>query len=204
MPLQNRVTPTGEIVRDSARGLFTGNRGVLHDRGRRLGPARWRHPHWIVCRLDFKGRHREVMTPGRWTELFFLDEATALAAGHRPCAGCRREAFLAYRSAWLTAHGEGTIRAADLDRILHRQRVEPRTRRQITHRAELSGLPEGCFVRLGGRPHLVHGPSLLPWSFGGYGTPIVGRAGLVEVLTPRATVAVLRAGYRPELHPTAG
>ena len=96
MPLQNRVTPGGEIIADPARGTLMGNRGILHDAGQRLGVARWRHPHWIYCRLSFKGRRRAVMAPGRYTELFFLDEASALAAGHRPCYECRREDFLRF------------------------------------------------------------------------------------------------------------
>jgi hypothetical protein len=203
MPLQNRVTPSGEIVRDPARGLFTGNRGILHDDGRRLARARWRHPHWIVCRLSFKDHHREVMTPGRWTELFFLDEAVALAAGHRPCAYCRREAFLAFKEAWLAAHGGTSVRAGELDRTLHRQRVEPRTRRQVTHEAELSELPDGSFVRIDGVARLVVGRALRAWSFSGYEEPTRRRSTRVEVLTPAATVAVLRHGYRPLLHPTA-
>lgn len=203
MPLQNRVNPSGEIVRHPARGLFTGNRGVLHDDHQRLGRARWRHPHWIVCRLDVEGQHREVMTPRRWTELFFLDEAVALAAGHRPCVCCRRAAFLAFRQAWTEVHGGQTIRAPDLDRVLHRERVDPRTRRQTTHRAELQAVPDGCFVDLGGVPHVVLGRTLRPWSFEGYGRPLERHSGPAEVLTPRATVAVLRHGYRPVLHDSA-
>lgn len=198
MPLQNRVTPRGEIVRDPARGLFTGNRGILHDDQRRLGRARWRHPHWIVCRLSFKGRQRQVMAPGRWTELFFLDEAVALAAGHRPCAYCRREAFLSFKEAF------GATRAPAVDRELHRHRVD-RQRRQVTYPARLDDLPDGAFVVLGGEALLVLGDRLLPWHPSGYRAPRPRRGGsVVEVLAPAPTVAALRNGYRPTLHPTAG
>ncbi len=105
-PLQNRVTPTGEIVRDRARGLMMGNRGCLHGQARELGSARWRSKLWICCVLEWKGVRRDVMPPGRWTALFFLDEATALAAGHRPCAYCRREDFLAFAHAWASPDPE--------------------------------------------------------------------------------------------------
>ncbi|MGB8623555.1 MAG: hypothetical protein WCD16_12105, partial [Paracoccaceae bacterium] len=105
MPLQNRVLPTGEIVVHPARADFMGNRGILHGGNRQLGTARWRHKTWITCLLSFKGRKRVPMTPGRYTELFFLDEAVALAAGHRPCAECRRADFLRYRDAWQAATG---------------------------------------------------------------------------------------------------
>lgn len=202
MPLQNRVAPTGEIVAHPARGLFLGNRGILHDSHQRMGRARWRHPHWIVCRLDYKDRRRSVMMPGRWTALFFLDEATAFAAGHLPCAYCRREAFLAFEAAWSESFGQ-PARAPAIDRLLHRQRVD-RGRRQVVHRATLDELPDGTFVRLEGLPHLVLGPTLRPWSFAGYGSAVPRPAGLIEVLTPEATVATLRHGYRPVIHPSAG
>ncbi|MDB5560081.1 MAG: hypothetical protein JWQ36_3015, partial [Enterovirga sp.] len=117
MPRQNRVLPTGEIVALPFRGAFMGNRGILHDEAGRLGRARWRHPHWIICRLAFKGRRRAIMAPRRYTELFFPDEAVALAAGHRPCAECRRDAFGAYRSALARAEGGPAHSAASLDRL---------------------------------------------------------------------------------------
>jgi hypothetical protein len=147
MPLQNRVTPTGEIIADPARGTLMGNRGILHDADRRLGSARWRHPHWICCRLRFKGRRREVMAPRRYTELFFLDEATALAAGHRPCAECRREDFRRFQAAWRDAVG-AEIAAAAIDRALHAARIDPQTRRQTRFEAALADLPDGAFVLL--------------------------------------------------------
>ncbi|MCP2321894.1 hypothetical protein HDA40_000401 [Hamadaea flava] len=202
MPLQNRVDPTGDIVRDPGRGLFTGNRGCLHGADRELGGSRWRSKLWICCVLDWRGRQRDVMPPGRWTALFFLDEATAFAAGHRPCAYCRRRDFLAYAEAWRCAYQLGERpRAAEMDARLHAERVDPRSRRQRTGRALFADLPDGAMIGLGG-PALKLGGLALPWSFAGYGEPVAA-GGEVEVLTPPSTVAVLAAGYRPVLHPTA-
>jgi hypothetical protein len=188
MPLQNRVLPTGEIVADPARGMFTGNRGCLHDDQRQLGRARWKGRAWIICALDYKGWRRVVMTPRTWTELFFLDEAVALAAGHRPCALCRRAAFLAFQA------GSGGLKAPQMDAVLHGARLEGRGQRR--HQAPLEGLPDGVFVDHGG-PHLVRGAGLWPYAPAGYGAPVARFEGEVTVLTPAPTVAVLRAGYRP-------
>ena len=203
MPLQNRVLPTGEIVAHPARGTLTGNRGILHGADRRLGVARWRHPHWIVCDLaNPRGRRRRPMSPGTWTELFFLDEAVALAAGHRPCACCRRAAYGAFGAAWAGAGlpGQG---AAAIDRVLHAERVG-HDRRQATHEAPMSALPDGTFIGLGGIACLVLGDSLRPFRPEGYGPALPRPGGRARVLTPAPTVAVLRAGYRPLLHPSAG
>jgi hypothetical protein len=199
MPLQNRVTPGGEIIADPARGTLMGNRGILHDAQQRLDAARWRHSHWIYCRLAFKGRWRKVMAPQRYTELFFLDEATALAAGHRPCCECRREDFLRFQAAWRRAFGHGASAGA-IDRALHQARAEPRSRRQIRFEAPLDDLPDGAFVLLsdGPSPLLVQGDRLHPWHPGGYGPPHERGTGQVSVLTPAPTLAVLRAGYRPD------
>jgi hypothetical protein len=206
MPLQNRVTPTGEIIADAARGTLLGNRGILHDGERRLGAARWRHPHWICCRLAFKGRRRRPMTPGRYTELFFLDEATALAAGHRPCCECRREDFRAFQAAWRRAFASSDASASAIDRVLHAARVESRSRRQIRFEAALDDLPDGAFVLLGDDPStplLILGAHLLPWRPSGYGRPRPRPHTTGVVLTPRPTVAALQAGYAPALHRSA-
>ncbi|HEY9058475.1 MAG TPA: hypothetical protein VIN77_15095, partial [Aurantimonas sp.] len=134
MPLQNRVTPLGEIIADPARGTLMGNRGILHDGNRELGRSRWKHKAWIACTLAFRGRKRTPMTPGRYTELFFLDEATALAGGHRPCAECRRADFNAYRTAWATAHClDAPPTAKAMDDMLHAHRVKSRLREQVHH-----------------------------------------------------------------------
>ena len=201
MTLQNRVLPTGEIRAIPARGTFTGNRGVLHDDQRRLGTARWRHKAWITCALQFKDFHRVPMTPGRWTELFFLDEAVALAAGHRPCAYCRRPAFTAWREAWTKATGTRAF-APDMDACLHKARVR-RDRSQVRHAAVADSLPEGAFLLWQDRPHLVTARGIHPYSPLGYGAPLTRPEGTVTVLTPEPTIAVLRHGFRPELHQSA-
>lgn len=204
MPLQNRVTPTGEIVTDPARGLMMGNRGCLHGPDRRLGVARWRSKLWICCALDFRGIRRDPMPAGRWTALFFLDEATALAAGHRPCAFCRRPAYDAFLDSWRQAHRlAARPRATELDTVLHGQRVDGR-RRQRTRIATFGRLPDGAMVRYRGEPALVLGECVLGWTFEGYGRPIaLARSATVELLTPPATVATLAHGYRPGVHPSA-
>ena len=199
MPRQNRVTPRGELIAVDARGTFMGNRGCLHDAAGRIRRA-WQLKRWIICELEFKGRHRPVMQPGRYTELFFLDEATALAAGHRPCAECRRPAFLAFLAAWAAGRpGGDTPRVPALDEVLHRERTAP------PWQAPLDTLPDGAFVALPGdpRPFLVLGGALLAWTPGGYTDRAARPPAAVEVLTPRSTVEALRAGYRPVLHPTA-
>ena len=213
MPLSNRVTPEGDIVARPERGLFMGNRGILHDSKRRLQKARWRHPHWIICVLVFKSWHREVMQPNNYTELFFMDEATALAAGHRPCALCRRAAYLDFQEALRAAlHRQGHLDAKSLDRMLHAARIEAGTRRQKRFEARLDDLPDGTmFIRNdAGAPEravdawLVQGRHLLRWRPGGYDRAVRRQSGImVEVATPRPTVLVLQQGYRPALHPSA-
>lgn len=197
MPLQNRVQPTGEIIAHPARGLFMGNRGILHEDGQRLGHRRWRHKAWVTCVLSFKGRRRKLMAPGRYTELFFHDEAVALAAGHRPCAECRRADYAAYRDA-LRIGGP----VAELDGLLHAARAIPRAYAQRRHTAAIGDLPDGVFILSGDRPCLVHGDSLRPFSPAGYGAPLIRPRGeTVTVLTPAPSVEALRGGYRPRLQP---
>lgn len=181
-----------------------GNRGCLHGTGRTLGVARWRSKLWICCTLTWKDVRRDPMPPGRWTALFFLDEATALAAGHRPCAYCRRADFLAYAEAWRAAeHLPRRLWAHELDARLHSERVEPRTRRQLTRPTRCADLPDGAMVRHGDVVGLVHNGKLRPWTPTGYGppSPLPHAAAL---LTPPSSVAALRAGYRPVLHPSIG
>jgi hypothetical protein len=206
MPLQNRVTPTGEIVAVAARGLFMGNRGILHDDRQRLGRSRWKHKVWIICRTCFCGRHRDVMSPRRYTELFFLDEAVALAAGHRPCFECRRQAYYAWQRAWQAGNGTvGLPRAAEMDQVLHGERILSGTRGQRTWQGRMSDLPDAAFALWDGSPHIILGGCLRPWSHAGYGAIVQGvGAEPVTVLTPPSSVGALRGGYRPELHPSAG
>ncbi len=205
MPQQNRVTPFGEIVTDPARGLFMGNRGILHGADGTLGTSRWRHPHWIICRTEFRGRHRVVMSPGKYTELFFADEAVALAAGHRPCAECRRAAYNEYRRAWQAEDADQLPRAGDMDATLHRQRVVSPRRQKITYTAKLSSLPHGAFFIHPRRPDvalLKTDDGLWRWSQRGYAALTKSELDpddIVAVLTPKASVAALSAGFRPEL-----
>jgi hypothetical protein len=209
MPRQNRVTPFGEIVATPDRGTFMGNRGVLHD-GEGRTVRSWALRRWIVCVLEFRGRKRRVMTPGRYTELFFLDEATALAAGHRPCAECRHARFLDFCNAWGQAHPDGgrsaRPTAQEIDDRLHAERIAP-DRSKRTFKAALDGLPDGVIVAVpasGQKAYLVRGDDLLAWSPGGYRERRRRLKGEeVRVLTPPSTVKAIRAGYVPEVHPSA-
>lgn len=210
MPLQNRVTPAGDIVATPHRGLMMGNRGgAFHLPNRTLGSRRWASRQWIACVLAFKGRHRSaMMQPNRYTELFFLDEATALAAGHRPCFECRRRDAESFAMLWAqTLNWPAPARAAEMDLTLHAERVG-RHGQKLTFTAQLGSLPVGAFVRLpnGSEPpgYLVQEDRLLAWSPAGYASPRpLNRRRQVEVLTPPSIVAVLSAGYRPMLHPSA-
>lgn len=205
MPLQNRVTPEGRLEAVEARGTMMGNRGgCFHRDDRSLKGRHWASRQWICCVLSFKARRRQVFSPGLYTELFFLDEATALAAGHRPCFECRRADATAFAQAWARAGSLGAIpRAPEMDAVLHGERKASAPARPRID-AALGSLPDGAFVRDGDRPALVHQGTLLPWSHAGYdrGAPIE-RDRRVEVITPPSIVAVLEAGYRASVHPSA-
>ncbi len=206
MPLQNRVDPYGRLHAVAARGAFMGNRGILHDEERRV-VASWRLRRWIACVLEFRGRRREVFAPRRYSELFFLDEATSLAAGHRPCAECRRARYDEFRPAWAAGRGasagEALPGADAMDRVLHEERVG-RGGGKVTCEVRLAALPDGVLVEYRGRPHLKRGGRLLPWSFDGYGpaAAVPGNA-RVAVLTPRSIVEAIRAGFVPQVHESA-
>jgi hypothetical protein len=198
VPRQNRVTPYGELAAVADRGMFWGNRGQLLDATGSL--ARYsRGRLWLICVLEFKGRRRTQWQPGRLTELYFLDEATGLAAGHRPCGECRYRAYQEFKRAWATAHPGEAVSAAAMDARLHADRLAaPGVRR--SYAAPLASLPDGTMIELDGRPWLVLGSRLLAWSHGGYTRQRARpRGASVTVLTPRATVAVLAAGYEPVL-----
>lgn len=205
MTLRNRVTPLGEIVATPERGLFMGNRGRLHDRDQNIvRPHQVRR--WLICVTEFRGRRRALMQPGSYTELFFLDEPTALAAGHRPCAECRHDDYLRFKLLWRECHpADGSGAGADaIDTHLHRARLADRTTKR-TYTALPRTLPGGCMVRLDDRPWLVHDGELLGWSPSGYeDRRRMPEEEPVEVLTPRPTVAVLAAGYRPTVGDAAG
>jgi hypothetical protein len=200
MPLQNRVTPFGEIVAMQERGTIMGNRGVLHDgAGRIVRDAQVKR--WIACVLEFRGRRRAVMQPRRWTELFFLDEATALSAGHRPCAECRNADYKRFRALWENCFG-APASADTMDLQLQADRIEDG--RKKTYRAGLDSLPDGTYIIDDGDACLVRGTELLVWSPAGYNNRRPRKHGAtVEVLTPRSTVAVLTAGYTATVHHTA-
>jgi hypothetical protein len=203
MPLQNRVDPFGELFADSARGTFMGNRGGrFHTQARTLTARRWASRQWICCVLAFKGRHRDVW--GRfYTELFFLDEPTALAAGHRPCFECRRRDAEVFAETWRKARRRRQRpRAADMDRVLHRERLQGRAKRR--QRRSVDGLPDGAFIVLNGAAFAVRGDTLLRWTPDGYRERIPRpRGSMVDVLTPPAILKVLALGYQPRWHPSA-
>jgi hypothetical protein len=201
MPLQNRVTPFGEFIASPARGTLLGNRGGrIHNDERRLTARRWTSKQWICCRLDFKGRRREVW--GRYyTELFFLDEATALAAGHRPCFECRRRD--AERFAALFSGQAKRASAPAMDKILHAERLDGKAKR--THRQNIDRLPDGALIVREGEAFAVRGNSLLHWTPAGYDRRMARpRGATVDVLTPPAILTVLARGYAPLWHQTAG
>ncbi len=210
MSKQNRVTPYGEIVALPQRGLFTGNRGVLHNEQQEvIRPYKLKA--WIICRLQFKGRRRAIMQPNHYTELFFLDEATALAAGHRPCFECQRERANAFRAAWQAgnhpSHTDTAVKVADMDNVLHEERLtsarllKDKKKRMFT--AVLNQLPEGTLVEIAARPYLIWQEKLFLWTPGGYSPTILPvNAKPVQVLTPASTVNALANGYVPIIHET--
>lgn len=201
MPLQNRVTPFGEIVAIAGRGLVMGNRGILHDDARRI--VRYSQVRrWLACRTEFRGIRRVIMRPHSYTELFFLDEATAFAAGHRPCAECRHADYQQFRALWAKCHGE-PVSADLIDRQLQLDRLAGRRVKRV-YRADLIDLPDGAYIAADNRAWLVWGNTLFAWTALGY-TERRERSALgeVDVLTPRSTVAVLAAGYGAAIHPSA-
>ncbi len=193
MPRQNRVQPTSEILAHPARGAFMGNRGILHDE-HGLTHRRWRHKAWVCCLTRFKGRKRPLMAPGHYTELFFHDEAVALAAGHRPCGECRRTACRAFLHA---AGHSGSI--SEFDTLLHAARAVPRRFAQHRYVARASTLPDGAFILTETGPALIWRDAVFPFRPSGYATPQPRPAGHVTVLTPMPSLKALRAGYIPQI-----
>jgi hypothetical protein len=198
--LQNRVDPFGNIITTSARGLFMGNRGVIHDKHKQITHA-FKHKAWITCVLEFKGRKRTVMTPERWTELFFLDEATAFAAGHRPCFECRREDAKRFKSCWIVGnpsyHFSMKTSINMIDEVLHKERIDDQ-KRKVTHQLMPSQIPEGTFIAIDNDPYAFHKGKLHRWTPFGYENAIASpEASMVTVLTPRSIVNAFRAGYVP-------
>ncbi|WP_312364904.1 hypothetical protein [Ensifer sp.] len=198
-PLQNRVTPFGDIVAIMQRGLFTGNRGIIHDPATKsLLRRRWSSKAWLICVCDYRGRRRDVMAGRSWTELFFLDEAVALAAGHRPCFFCRREAALGFRAAW--ADGSSPPSAGELDAALHAQRQSGGRKRIHPLPLPITDLPDGTVVVAADAAFTVASGHCFPWTEAGYRAP-EAHVDAEGMLTPPSTFHALRAGYRPVLHP---
>ena len=202
MPLQNRVTPAGDIIADPHRGLFTGNRGIIHDPlTKTLLRKRWSNPAWLVCLCEFRGRRRQVMGGRSWTELFFLDEATAFAAGHRPCFYCRRDDANRFRAAWEQGNGVSATLAPDIDAVLHRERLDHGKKRLHPLPGPITRLPDGAMVQAGAAYFLILRGRALQWSMAGYRRP----SDAIEdamLLTPPSMLRTMRAGYRPVLHPS--
>jgi len=198
MAQRNRVTPLGDIVSTPLRGAWTGNRGCLH-RGREI--VRFHAGDlWITCALRFNDRWSPLWRPGRFTWLFFHDEAVAFAAGHRPCGECRRAAYVAYRDAW-PGPAPG---ARELNRVLHAERLHAGTHRRRLHAAAWRDLPDGAFALVDDTPAVVVGDHVTPWTPAGYGAPRARpTAGSAVLITPPSTVAVLRAGYPVQIDAAA-
>jgi hypothetical protein len=202
-PHRNRVTPTGEIVATALRGAWTGNRGILHS-GEEI--VRFHaHSHWLACALRFKDRWHAQWQPHHFTWLYFHDEAVSLAAGHRPCAECRRADYNAYRAAWSAGRGGALPSAAEIDRVLHGERLVRGTHRRRFHAVGWAQVPDGAFVVSETNvPAVVVGRSIVSWSADGYSSrrrrPRVGEA---TVITPPSSLAVLRAGYPVQIDASA-
>ena len=202
MPLENRVTPFGALAATPARGTMYGNRGGrFHRDGQTLGTRRWASRQWICCVLSFKGRRYQVWGPRGYTALFFLDEVTAFAAGHRPCFECRRAAATAFAERWAQTKGTDFPYVDEMDRVLQGERLDGREKR--THAMPTAGLPDGTMIARDGAAYAVRGAALLRWTESGYAERIARERGSADVLTPPSTVAILRAGYQPQWHPSA-
>jgi hypothetical protein len=201
MPLQNRVTPFGDIVAIPQRGMFTGNRGIIHDPATKtLLRKRWTSRAWLICRCEYKGRRRDVMAGRSWTELFFLDEAVALSAGHRPCFLCRREAAESFRTAWAAGVGMQKPAAAAIDLVLHHERVSNGHKRVHAMTLPLPEMPDGAVVVAAEAAYTIAAGKAFRWTERGY-IPSPALRDADGLLTPPSTFLTLRAGYRPVLHP---
>lgn len=204
MPLQNRVDPWGRLHAVTERGTMLGNRGIIHNQSREI-VAQWRTKAWITCQLEWKGWRRTVMRPGSWTELFFLDEVTAFAAGHRPCAYCRRARFNEFKAAWLAANPAVLFvknpRIGEIDRILHAERIR-RGGEKVTYEDDVRTLPDGAMIAIGDSPYVMWNSQLLRWSFSGYEQSEIAElpSQRVRVLTPASIMRMFRVGFRPVIH----
>ncbi|NTJ41842.1 hypothetical protein G6L28_04400 [Agrobacterium larrymoorei] len=200
MPLQNRVDPFGDVLSLPLRGLFTGNRGIIHDpETKTLTSKRWTSKAWLICSCTYKDVRRNVMATRSWTELFFFDEATALAAGHRPCFLCRREEAGQFRAAWAEGNGRTRPSASDIDRVLHKERLQLKKKRLNVLLSTLDELPDGAMIASDKNAYLVAGGEAFRWTPEGYQR--AGNLPFIEgLLTPPSTLRTLAAGYQPVLH----
>jgi hypothetical protein len=202
MPLQNRVTPSGDIIATPHRGLFTGNRGIIHDPATKTLTRRWASQAWLTCVCEFRGRRRQVMGRRSWTELFFLDEATAFAAGHRPCFFCRRDDAKRFCAAWDAGNGTAKVLARDIDAVLHRERLAGCKKRPHPLPMRWDQLPDGAMVQEGAESYLIVGGRALQWSPAGY-REVQNEIKDAMLLTPPSTLRAFVAGYKPVLHSSA-
>ena len=203
MPLQNRVKPTGEITAIPERGMFVGNRGIIHDPATRtILKKRWSTDAWLTCVLEFRGRRRKVWERRSWTELFFLDEATSLAAGHRPCFFCRRDDANRFRAAWEKGNRRSDVLAPDMDAVLHRERLASGKRLHALP-MPIAKLPDGAMVQAGEESFVIVRGKPLLWTPSGY-RAVQGGLDDARLLTPPSTLRAISAGYRVVLHPSAG
>ena len=206
MALQNRVDPWGKLHAVNVLGSWMGNRGILHNSDKQI-ITQWRHKQWVTCALNFKGRKREIFAPNSYSELFFLDEATALAAGHRPCAECRRERFKEFKTIWFQAnpqYGNETSSISVIDKQLHLERVD-RAKSKVTFNAVVSSLPDGTIFEHDGNAYLIWKGQYFLWSHDGYlkSSLALKTRDCVSVLTPESIVAIYRHGFKPQIHSSA-
>lgn len=204
--LRNRVDPKGEIITTTARGSWMGNRGVIHNSEKQIIRP-FKHKAWITCQLSFKERRRVVMSPDRWTELFFLDEATAFSAGHRPCFECRRDHAIHFKKCWIEGNPEYGFdlktKIGLIDDIIHEQRINLRGQK-VTYQADISTLPDGTFISIQNDHYVISGESLFQWSpFGYRGTLLKKNLSQAEVLTPSSVVNALACAYKASIHESA-
>ena len=207
MPLQNRVDPWGQLKAVSAHGAMLGNRGIIHNEQKQI-TAPWRGKAWVTCQLRFEGITRAVFSTGSYSELFFVDEATALSAGHRPCADCRRERFNEFKSAWVAANRErvepDNPTIAEIDKVLHAERAS-KDGEKVTFEAKIDELPPGTFIDVGGDTMLIWRGRMRAWSFEGYskGHERPPSSTIVRVLTPASNVRIFSAGFSPQVNVSA-
>lgn len=207
MTLQNRVTPFGELKSINARGEFLGNRGILHNDEKQI-VKQWRHKAWVTCSLEYQGIQREIFSKGNYSELFFLDEATALSAGHRPCGDCRRERLKEFKLLWQQANSEDGDTSGTKVELIDTQMHAERTMRdgtKVTYQTKLGELPDGAFISIDGIALLKWNNKLFEWSASGYTERFetFPEELVVDVLTPRSVIGVIKSGYIPQVHHSA-